>query len=128
MRASLAICALVVLLAGCAADAMRGYVGQDIRAVVLAHGPPANEVDLGGGTRAFQWSRTSVHTTPPTAVTTTDRDRRGRRTTQTQLVGGTQTVTNCLYTFLAAWDPRREGWVVTGFRQPSLECAIGVLG
>ncbi len=127
MKASLSICALVILVAGCAADTMRGYVGQDIRAVVLAYGPPANEVDLGGGARAFQWSKTSVDTAPVSAVTTTERDRRGRRTTQTQLVGGTQTVTNCLYTFLAAWDPRRDGWIVTGFRQPSLDCAVGGL-
>lgn len=127
MKASLAIGALVILLAGCAADTMRGYVGQDIRTVELAYGPPANEIDLGGGARAFQWSKTSVDTTPASAVTTTDKDRRGRRTTRTQLVGGTQTVTNCLYTFLAAWDPRRDGWIVTGFRQPSLDCAIGDL-
>ena len=127
MKAALAIYALVILLAaaGCVADTMRGYVGQDIRAVVLAYGPPANEVDLGGGTRAFQWSKTSVDTTPLSAVTTTEKNRKGRKTTQTQFIGGTQTVTNCLYTFLAAWDPQRSGWIVTGFRQPSLNCAIG---
>jgi predicted small secreted protein len=128
MKTSLAICAFVILVAGCVADTMRGYVGQDIRAVVLAYGPPANEIDLGGGTRAFQWSKISVDTTPASAVTTTEKDRKGRRSTQTQFVGGTQTVTNCLYTFLTAWDPRRDGWIVTGFRQPSLDCAIGGLG
>ncbi len=128
MKASVAVCAAVVLLAGCAADTMRGYVGQDIRAVMLAYGPPANEIDLGGGARAFQWSKTSVDTTPASAVTTTDKDRKGRRTTHTQFVGGTQTVTNCLYTFFAAWDPRRNSWIVSGFRQPSLDCAIGGLG
>jgi predicted small secreted protein len=128
MKAALAICALAALLAGCVAETMRGYVGQDIRAVMLAYGPPANEIDLGGGTRAFQWSKTSIDTTPVSAVTTTDRDRRGRRTTQTQFVGGTQTVTNCLYTFLAAWNPQRDGWIVTGFRQPSLDCAFGIGG
>ena len=125
---ALAICALVILVAGCAAETMRGYVGQDIRAVVLAYGPPANEIDLGGGTRAFQWSKATVDTTPVSTVATTSRDRRGHRTTQTQFVGGTQTVTNCVYTFLAAWDPRRAGWIVTGFRQPSLDCAVGGLG
>lgn len=109
MEAPLTVCALVALLAGCAADTMRGYVGQDIRAVELAYGPPANEIDLGSGTRAFQWSKTSVDTTPMTAVTTTDRGRGGRRTTRTQFVGGTQSVTNCLYTFITAWDPRRNG-------------------
>ena len=128
MKASLVICAPMILLAGCAADTMRGYVGQDIRAVELAYGPPVNEIDLGNGTHAFQWSKTSVDTTPASAVTTTDKDRKGRRTTHTQFVGGTQTVTNCLYTFLATWDPRRNSWIVSGFRQPSLDCAIGGLG
>ena len=128
MKTSLAICAFAVLVAGCVADTMRGYIGQDIRAVVLAYGPPANEIDLGGGARAFQRSKVSVDTTPVSAVTTTEKDRKGRRSTQTQFVGGTQTVTNCLYTFLTAWDPRWDGWIVTGFRQPSLDCAIGGLG
>jgi hypothetical protein len=127
MKALVAICALVIPVAGCAAETMRGYVGQDIRAVVLAYGPPANEIDLGGGTRAFQWSKIRVETTPVTAVTT-EQDRRGRRSTQTQFVGGTQTVTSCLYTFLTAWDPGRQSWIVTGFQQPSLSCAVGGLG
>jgi predicted small secreted protein len=127
LKACFVVGALAVLIAGCAADTMRGYVGQDIRAVLLAYGPPANEIDLGGGTRAFQWRKISVDTTPASAVTTTEKDRKGRRTTQTQFVGGTQTVTNCLYTFLAAWNQQRDGWIVTGFRQPSLDCAIGDL-
>lgn len=126
--ACLALFLPVIAVAGCVADTMRGYVGQDIRAVMLAYGPPANEIDLGGGARAFQWNKVSVDTTPVSAVTTKDRDSKGRRITQTQFVGGTQTVTNCFYTFLAAWDPPRKGWIVTGFRQPSLDCAIGDLG
>jgi predicted small secreted protein len=128
MKAVLALGAVAALLAGCAADTMRGYVGQDIRAVVLANGPPTSEVDLGGGTRAFQWRKISVDTTPASAVTTTSKDKKGRRVEQTQFVGGTQSVTDCLYTFIAAWDPQRNGWTVTGFRQPSLDCAIGDLG
>jgi hypothetical protein len=128
MRASLPICVLAILATACVADKMRGFIGQDIRAVQLAYGPPANEIDLGGGARAFQWVKISVDTTPATAVTTTDKDSKGRKTTQTQFVGGTQTATNCLYTFLTVWDPPRKGWIVTGFRQPSLDCAIGDLG
>ena len=119
---------VAVLLAGCVADTMRSYLGQDIRAVELAYGPPVNQIDLGNSTRAFQWSKISVDTTPMSAVTTTDTDNKGRQTKQTQFVGGTQTVTNCLYTFIAAWNPQRNGWIVTSFRQPSLECAIGGLG
>src|SRR4051794_17881872 len=86
-----------LMLAACVADTMRSYVGQDIRAVMLAYGPPANEIDLGGGARAFQWSKISVDTTPPSAVTTPEKDRKGRKITQTEYGGGTQTVTNCLY-------------------------------
>jgi hypothetical protein len=102
-------------------------VGQDIRAVELAYGPPANQIDLGGGTRAFQWQKISVDTTPVSAVTTTDKDSKGRKTTETQFIGGDQSVTKCLYTFLTVWSPPQNGWIVTGFRQPSLDCAVGGL-
>jgi predicted small secreted protein len=115
------------ILAACAADTMKGYVGQDIRSVELAYGPPINQIDLGGGVRAFQWQRISVDTTPVSAVTTTDKDSKGRKTTETQFIGGDQTVTKCLYTFLTAWNPAANGWIVTGFRQPSLDCAVGGL-
>src|SRR4051812_38102748 len=40
---------LASLLTGCAADTMRTYVGQDIRNVELAYGPPINQIDLGNG-------------------------------------------------------------------------------
>jgi hypothetical protein len=52
---------------------------------------------------------------------------KGRRTTQTQFVGGDTTVTRCLYTFLTAWNPSANGWIVAGIREPSLECALGDL-
>ena len=54
MKTYLVIGALVLLLVGCVSDTMRGYVGQDIRAVMLDYGPPIGEIDLGGGARAFQ--------------------------------------------------------------------------
>jgi hypothetical protein len=116
-----------VLVAGCVADTMRGYVGQDIRSVMLAYGPPAAEIDLGGGARAFQWRRVSVDTTPISETTTKRRDKKGRTIEDTQVSGGNQTVSNCLYTFLTAWSPPQKGWVVTGFRQPSLDCSVGGL-
>src|SRR5664279_1921062 len=106
----------VLALAACATDTMKGYIGQDIRAVELAYGPPVNQIDLGGGVRAFQWQKISVDTAPVSAVTTTDKGSKGRKTTETQFVGGDQTVTKCLYTFLTARDPVSNGWIVTGFR------------
>ena len=39
-----------------------------------------------------------------TAVSTTDKNKKGRRTTQTQFIGGDTTVTRCLYTFITAWN------------------------
>jgi hypothetical protein len=125
MTRILALCALLTILNGCVSDSMRNFVGRDIREVELAYGPPSNQVDLGGGTRAFQWTKISVNTTPMSAITTTDKDRKGRKTTQTQYVGGDQSVTRCLYTFLTVWNPQANSWTVTGFRQPSFDCAIG---
>jgi hypothetical protein len=127
MKIALTIGAAAILLTGCAADKMRSYIGQDIRTVELDCGPPANQIDLGNGTRAFQWTKISVDTTPISAVTTTDKDRRGRKTRETQFIGGEQTVTKCLYTFIANRTPQENGWLVTGIREPSFDCAIGDL-
>jgi hypothetical protein len=128
MKFALTLCVAEALVVGCVADTMRSYVGQDIRAVELTYGPPINQIDLGNETRAFQWSKVSVDTTPLSAVTTTDKDKNGRKTTDTQFVGGQQTVTRCLYTFITAWNPQGNNWLVTGIRQPSLDCAIGDMG
>jgi hypothetical protein len=117
----------VAMLAGCAADTMRGYVGQDVRNVELNYGPPANQIDLGNGTRAYQWTKITVDTTPMSAVSTTDKDKKGRKTTQTDFIGGDQSVTKCLYTFITTWNPQANGWIVTGIREPSFDCAIGGL-
>ncbi|MGC1407594.1 MAG: hypothetical protein WA864_01450 [Acetobacteraceae bacterium] len=127
MKIAVPVGVAITLLVGCAADTMRSYVGQDIRAVELTYGPPVNQIDLGNGTRAFQWSKVSVDTTPVSAVTTTDKDKKGRKTTETQFTGGEQTVTRCLYTFITARNPQADSWIVTGIREPSLDCAIGGL-
>jgi hypothetical protein len=132
MTANLTGCILAMLAAalwmsGCTADTMRNYIGEDIRTVELANGPPSNQIELGQGTRAFQWTRISTDTTPLTAVSTTEKDKKGRKITQTQYAGGDTSVTNCTYTFITAWDPQRQSWIVTGIRQPSLDCAIGDL-
>jgi hypothetical protein len=127
MKSWLVLSVVAILLVGCVADKMRSYVGQDIRQVELAYGPPMNQIDLGNGTRAFQWAKISVDTTPVSAVTTTEKDSKGRKTAQTQFVGGDQSVTKCLYTFITAWNPSGNGWVVTGIREPSFDCAIGDL-
>jgi hypothetical protein len=121
------LAAALALVGGCVADTMRGYVGQDVRRVELAYGPPSNVIELGNGARAYQWTRISVSTEPASAVTTTRKDRKGRRVSTTELTGGDQSVSRCLYTFMTAWSPQQGGWIVTGIREPSLDCAIGSL-
>jgi hypothetical protein len=125
MKVTIVVGVRATLLCACVADKMRSFIGQDIRSVELSYGPPSNEIDLGNGTRAFQWMKISTDTTPMSAVTTTDRDRKGRKTTETQFIGGQQTVTKCVYTFIAS--SKSNGWVVTGIREPSLDCGIGDL-
>ena len=127
-RRTIAFAAALSILSGCVADTMRGYVGQDVRQVELAYGPPSNVIDLGNGARAYQWTRISVSTTPVSAVTTSSTDKKGRRTSDTHFVGGEQSTSRCVYTFFTAWSPQQNGWTVTGIRQPSFDCAVGGLG
>jgi hypothetical protein len=119
--------AVTVLVAGCTADTMRTYVGRDVREVELQYGPPSNQIDLAPGSRAFQWTKLSVDTTPVTATSVTEKTKKGGKYTTTQFTGGDRSVTRCVYTFITAWDAARTAWIVTGIRQPSLDCAIGDL-
>lgn len=125
MKHLVVLVAALITLGGCVADTMRTYVGQDIRQVELAYGPPSNVIDLGNGARAYQWARISASSTPVSAVTTTRKEKKGRRTSTTELIGGQTTVSRCLYVFMTGWSPQQNGWIVTGIRQPSLDCAIG---
>jgi hypothetical protein len=127
MKLVLVLYAMATLLYSCTADQMCTYVGQDIRAVELSYGPPLNQIDLGRGSRASQWQKVSVETTPVSAIATSEKDKKGRKTTQTQFIGGSQDVTTCLYTFITAWNSQADGWIVTGIREPSFNCAIGGL-
>jgi hypothetical protein len=126
MRIVPLICA-VFMLAACVTDTMQKYVGRDIREVELNYGPPSNQIDLSGGTRAFQWTKISVDTAPVTATSTTEKTKKGGKITQTNFSGGDQSISKCIYTFLTTWDGRRGSWIVTGIKQPSWDCSIGDL-
>ena len=113
---------LLPVLAGCMSRQMEGYVGQDIRAVVLDYGPPTGTIDLPDGGRAYQWTQLRSSTTPVT-TTTQARRRRGDRAEATSVTTGGETTTRtCAYTFITAPNAARTGWTVVGFRRPSLEC------
>ncbi|SDM36482.1 hypothetical protein SAMN05216328_108187 [Ensifer sp. YR511] len=46
--------ATAALLAGCASDTMKTYIGQPVESVIIDYGPPTNVLDLGWNERAYQ--------------------------------------------------------------------------
>lgn len=108
---------LVLLLAGCASQIMKGYIGKPVQAVVVDYGPPSASFDMSDGRKAFQWSRTSSYTLPTTAYTTNT-----AYSSYTTVAGGQQITEHCVYTLFARWNADREAWIVTGFNDPSLDC------
>jgi hypothetical protein len=119
---------LVVALAflgGCASQIMRGYIGKDIREVVLDYGPPANAMDMGDGRRAFQWIMNSTYTTPVVANTTGSATTTGYTTwmnSNTTIYGGQTVSSSCVYTLLGTWDEAAKTWRVVDFKKPNFMC------
>lgn len=137
LKISLMLMSTLIILSGCASKIMQGFVGKDIREVVLDYGTPVNAMDMGNGTRAFQWKMTKSHTTPThissssrgtgygssyTYGRTTDYRMNAYVNTNTVITGGQTVDTSCLYTLFARWDKGRNGWIVTGFKKPKLMC------
>lgn len=120
----LIIILILLSLSGCASAIMSGYIGKDVREIALDYGPPVNAIDMGDGTRAFQWVMNSSYTTPITANTT------GYATTgpnawvntNTVVSGGQSINSSCIYTLLAKWSDATNGWIVSDYRKPKLMC------
>ncbi len=111
----------IFTLSGCASTIMEGYVGKDVREVVLDYGPPINALDLAGGQRAFQWKINSSFTTPIQSTTTSNISRNWY-TANTITTGGQTYSSSCIYTLLTKRSTNKDAWIVTGFRKPSLMC------
>lgn len=107
---------VVVAIAGCASDVMKGYVGRDISEVMVANGPPAAVFDMPDGRKAFQWATSSTYVTP----TTTTVSGYGNYLTA-QTYGGIPITSNCVYTYYARPNAQKS-FTVVGFAQPSLDC------
>ena len=119
------LAASILTLSGCATHIMKGYIGLDIREVVVDKGAPNNVFDMGDGRRAFQWVETDSYTTPPTVTTTSYTQNIGSYsyTTSDSVVTPGQTSTwTCVYTMFAEWDEARKGWIVVDFKKPELMC------
>lgn len=116
MKRIVVLAATLLVLAGCASEIMKGYVGRDITDVVLDYGPPSNVVELPDGRTAFQWSRTTSYTAP----TTTNIYGYGNYASATTYGGGTS-YSECLYTLFAKPNPQNS-FTVVGFKEPDFWC------
>lgn len=121
MRKLLTLVGVLSVLAGCASDIMRGYVGKSITEPILDYGPPTNVLDLPDGRRAFQWSRTNSGILPMTTYNTSTIYAPGGLTRVTGSSTSYVPYSNtCSYTLFA--KPQGSDWIIVGFRQPSLDC------
>ena len=111
--------AAVALLAGCASQIMKNYVGGPLEAVILDYGPPDNVVEIGVGQRAYQWRRVNTEAVTGTTSGEIRQTRHGERYELSQSPGYIKK-TECFYTFFAR--PSGTQWFVTNFRRPQLEC------
>ena len=119
------VSSVVALLTGCASQIMQGYVGKDVRVVMLDYGAPANAFDMGDGRRAFQWVIGSSYTTPVSAKTTGNVNAIGSTAwvnSNTTITGGQTINSKCLYTMFGRWNESTQGWLVTDFKKPNLMC------
>ena len=83
------------LIAGCASDVMKQYMGKDIRELFIEHGKPSNEFVLADGRRVFQfsWGESSAGS-------------------QLGMKGG------CLLSYITERDDPNDRWVVVEYRYP----------
>jgi hypothetical protein len=128
-----------VFAAGCASP-MQKYVGGSIQQVMIDYGEPQSSFDVGGGIRAFQWTRNGSITTP-TVIRQNSLSTTAGTINSNMLVGSTiyatpaanlnaNTFTNShatvsggqtvnftsRKTFFARFDEASGGWVVVDFK------------
>ncbi|ANK76333.1 hypothetical protein FA04_27495 (plasmid) [Ensifer adhaerens] len=111
--------ATAALLAGCASDTMKTYIGQPVESVIIDYGPPTNVLDLGWNERAYQWRKISTNVVSGTSSGEIRDTRRGMRYEEYSTPGYVEEQ-ECFYSFYARMQHGR--WYITNFRQPKLEC------
>lgn len=121
MRIALASWTVAILLAGCVSTEMKSFVGQDIREVILVSGPPIAAMDMGDGTRAFQFMWGGAPTTAQVSsgsgtLTTTSE----QLLSKSELTASASTVASsgCVISYITRWNDSRKAWIVTDYRYP----------
>ncbi len=120
---TLVLVLLAIGVLSCASTHMKRYLSKDIREVVIDKGPPFYAFDLSDGRRAFQWKWGGGTFVSPTQTSTTGTVSSIGNTvwaTSDTISSGGHTVTSegCILTFIASWDEKMKGWIVTETRYP----------
>lgn len=119
------IIAAALLVAGCATDVMRGYMGQPVQMAVVDYGNPVNAFDMPDGSRAFQWVIGQSGVTPTNIRETGLQSPSGGQiwwSQNTTITGGQPYSNECTYTMFARWDQARNAWILESFKKPALMC------
>ncbi|WP_315836564.1 hypothetical protein [Bradyrhizobium prioriisuperbiae] len=108
-----------LVVAGCASQVMKSYVGQPIESAIADYGPPVNSFALDDGRRAFQWRQVQTSVVPGQTRVEVRDTRHGERYQATTTPGHVES-RECFYTLYARSIDGR--WIVNDFRQPTLLC------
>jgi hypothetical protein len=117
------IAALSLALSGCVSTHMKGFIGKDIREVMMTEGPPINAFDLGDGRRAFQYRfgggtfvTSQVSNTTGSATTVGNTVWLDQRTiTQPAAIVESE---GCLISYIAEFSVLKSAWTVVDIRYP----------
>ena len=117
------IAALALALSGCVSTHMKGFIGKDIREVMMTEGPPLNAFDLSEGRRAFQYRfGGGSFVTPQVSNTTGSAAVVGnsiwldqRTITQPAAIVESE---GCLISYIAEFNNSLSSWIVTDIRYP----------
>ncbi|MBV5258966.1 hypothetical protein FLX56_11130 [Synechococcus moorigangaii CMS01] len=115
--------AIGVAMSGCVSTHMQQFIGEDIREVVMADGPPVNVFDYVGGRRVFQfrWGGGQGYI-PATATTQGISYQVGSTVFSSQQTVGSPAMAvssdGCLISYITEWSEQSEGWVVEDIRYP----------
>ena len=116
------IATLIVFLAGCASTEMKSYIGQDIREVILTNGQPIGAIDMGNGTRAFQFMWGGTTTITASSQSTTNVNLIGNdawfRKGEITSSGNASISNGCVVAYLTRWDEQQQSWIIYDYRIP----------
>lgn len=109
---------LFLLVSGCVSTEMKSYVGKDIREVILTNGQPIGVLDMGEGSRAFQfiWGGFSQTAVTSNSTTQINGDWLGKASVQSS--GSAFVASGCVISYVTRWDEKRKSWIIFDYRYP----------